>query len=140
MKRPLSLRSQLLIGILVPVLALLAINAASLYRQALRAADTAYDRTLLASAKAIGEQLEVEGGGDASRLRASVPYSALEAFEADNRSRMFFRVSGFEGEMVSGFDDFPPWRGDLPARGPYAALVDFYDAVYRGQPVRVAVL
>ena len=142
MKQPLSLRSQLLIGILLPVLALLAVNALSLYRQALRAADTAYDRTLLASAKAIGEQLEVERGGDgsAARLRANVPYSALEAFEADNRSRMFFRVSGFAGEMVSGFDDFPPWRGSLPAKGPYAALVDFYDAAYRGQPVRVAVL
>ena len=140
MRPPLSLRRALLIGILLPVLALLALNAVSLYRQALRAADTAYDRTLLASAKAIGEQLEVEGSGDVARLRANVPYSALEAFEADNRSRMFFRVSGFAGEMVSGFEDFPPWRGSLPDKGPYAALVDFYDAAYRGEPVRVAVL
>ena len=140
MRPPLSLRRALLIGILLPVLALLALNAVSLYRQALRAADTAYDRTLLASAKAIGEQLEVEGSGDVARLRANVPYSALEAFEADNRSRMFFRVSGFAGEMVSGFEDFPPWRGRLPDKGPYAALVDFYDAAYRGEPVRVAVL
>ena len=67
-------------------------------------------------------------------------YSALEPFEADNRSRMFYRVSGFAGEMVSGFEDLPPWRGRLPAKGPYAALVDFYDDVYRGEPVRVAVL
>ena len=140
MRPPLSLRRALLIGILLPVLALLALNAVGLYRQALRAADTAYDRTLLASAKAIGEQLEVEGSGDGARLRANVPYSALEAFEADNRSRMFFRVSGFAGEMVSGFEDFPPWRGRLPDKGPYAALVDFYDASYRGEPVRVAVL
>ncbi|HRP30009.1 MAG TPA: sensor histidine kinase N-terminal domain-containing protein, partial [Burkholderiaceae bacterium] len=59
-QRPtLSLRSTLLIGILLPVLVLVAINTVSLYRQALRAADTAYDRTLLASAKSIGEQLEV---------------------------------------------------------------------------------
>ncbi len=136
----LSLRSQLLIGILVPVLLLVAINTASLYRQALRAADTAYDRTLLASAKSIGEQLAVVGRGDAAELQANVPYSALEAFEADNRSRLYYRVTGFRGEMVSGFEDLPAWQGRIPDKGPYAALVDFYDARYRGEPVRMAVL
>ncbi len=136
----LSLRSQLLIGILVPVLLLVAINTASLYRQALRAADTAYDRTLLASAKSIGEQLAVVGRGDAAELQANVPYSALEAFEADNRSRLYYRVTGFRGEMVSGFEDLPAWHGRIPDKGPYAALVDFYDGQYRGEPVRMAVL
>ena len=138
--RRLSLRSGLLLGLLLPVLLLVAVNTYSLYRQALRAADTAYDRTLLASAKSIGEQLEVSGRGDAAQLRASVPYSALEAFEADNRSRMYYKVSGFRGEPVSGFADLPAWRGTLPVKGPYAALVDFYDDEYRGAPVRVAVL
>jgi two-component system sensor histidine kinase TctE len=138
--RPRSLRSQLLIGLLVPLLLGIAANTVSLYRQALRAADTAYDRTLLASAKSIGEQLQVTGAGDAARVQATVPYSALEAFEADNRSRMYFKVSGFQGEMVSGFEDLPAWRGRLPDRGPYAALVDFYDDTYRDEPVRVAVL
>ncbi|HEY2927563.1 sensor histidine kinase [Piscinibacter sp.] len=136
----LSLRSQLMLGILLPVVAIVVINTVSLYRQALRAADTAYDRTLLASAKSIGELLEVTGAGDQARLRATVLYSALEPFEADNRSRMFYKVTGFAGEMVSGFDDIAPWRGTLPVKGPYAALVDFYDDVYRGDPVRVAVL
>jgi two-component system sensor histidine kinase TctE len=42
--------------------------------------------------------------------------------------------------MVSGFADLPPWRGTLPVKGLYAALVDFYDDRYRDQPVRVAVL
>jgi two-component system, OmpR family, sensor histidine kinase TctE len=138
--RPGSLRSVLLLGILLPVLVLISLNSLSLYRQALRAADTAYDRTLLASAKSIGEMLEVSGAGSDARLQASVLYSALEPFEADNRSRMFYRVSGFAGEMVSGFEDLPPWHGTLPAKGPYAALVDFYDDRYRGEPVRMAVL
>ncbi|NRF68558.1 sensor histidine kinase N-terminal domain-containing protein [Aquincola sp. S2] len=134
------MRSRLLLGILLPVLALVAFNAVSLYRQALRAADTAYDRTLLASAKSIGELLSVTGERGAPQLRAAVPYSALEAFEADNRSRTYFKVSGFAGEMVSGFEDLPTWRGRLPDRGIYAALVDFYDDRFRGEPVRVAVL
>ena len=130
----------LLLGILLPVLAVIALNTVGLYRQALGAANIAYDRTLLASAKSLGEQLVVTGSGNDARLQATVLYSALEPFEADNRSRMFYRVSGFAGEMVSGFEDLPPWRGSLPAKGPYAALVDFYDDHFRGEPVRVAVL
>ncbi|PIF78514.1 two-component system sensor histidine kinase TctE [Variovorax sp. 54] len=135
-----SLRARLLLGILVPVAVFVVINSVSLYRQSLAAATTAYDRTLLASAKTIGEQLDVEGYDDMARLRAIVPYSALEAFEADNRSRLFYRVSALDGEMVSGFAELPFWRGRIPDRGAYAALVDFYDAEFRGQPVRVAVL
>lgn len=138
-RRP-SLRRQLMIGILLPVFVFVLINTVSLYRQALRAADTAYDRTLLASAKSIGEQLEVVGRADQVRLQSTVPYSALEPFEADNRSRMFYKVTGFAGEMVSGFEDLPRWHGTLPVKGQYAALVDFYDDRYRDQPVRVAVL
>jgi two-component system, OmpR family, sensor histidine kinase TctE len=135
-----SLRRYLLLGILLPVVALIAINSISLYTQALAAVNTAYDRTLLASAKVIGEQLDVEGYDELSRLRATVPYSALEAFEADNRSRLFYRVSSLGGEMVSGFAELPFWRGQLPQRPPYAALVDFYDDRFRDEEVRVAVL
>ena len=135
-----SLRSQLMLGILVPVLLLVLVNSAVLYRQALSAADTAYDRTLLATAKSIGETLELVGEGASAQVRAALPYSALEPFEADNRSRLYYRVSGFQGEMVSGFDDLPLWTGSLPSKGPYAALVDFYDGDFRGEAVRVAVL
>ena len=135
-----SLRRRLLAGILIPVLVFVGINTVVLYRQALAAADTAYDRTLLATAKSIGELLEVVGSGDDAGVRANVPYSALEAFEADNRSRLYFRVSGFGGEMVSGFDDLPPPRTKLPAKTVYAALVHFYDDHYRGDDVRMAVL
>jgi len=140
MKAALSLRARLLFGILAPVAIFIVINSVSLYRQSLAAATTAYDRTLLASAKTIGEQLDVEGYDEAARLRAIVPYSALEAFEADNRSRLFYRVSALDGEMVSGFAELPFWRGRIPDRGAYSALVDFYDARFRDQPVRMAVL
>jgi two-component system, OmpR family, sensor histidine kinase TctE len=138
----LSLRAYLLIGILGPVAVLVLINSASVYREALEAADTAYDRTLLASAKALGEHLDIasDAQGEGTVVTATVPYSALEAFEADNRSRMYFRISDTQGRMISGFEDLPVWRGRLPARSAYAALVDFYDAEFRGQAVRVAVL
>ena len=105
------MRSRLLLGILVPVLLIVVINTFSLYRQAQRSAEVAYDRTLLASAKSIGEALDVDLVDGRARLRATVPYAALEPFEADNRSRLFYKVTGFDGEAVSGFEGLPGWRG-----------------------------
>lgn len=140
MKRARSLRRQLLLGILLPTLVLVGANTYSLYRQALTALNTAYDRTLLASAKTISEQLEARGYDEAAELHATVPYAALEAFEADNQSRMFYRVSNLRGELVSGFAELPMWHGRIAQRPPYAALVDFYDERFRGQSVRVAAL
>jgi two-component system, OmpR family, sensor histidine kinase TctE len=140
----LSLRRQLLLGILIPVMLFVLIDSVILYRQSLKAANTAYDRTLLASAKTIAEQLDVQGkdslASDPLRLVPRVPYAALEAFEADNRSRMFYRVTGFSGEMVSGFESLKRWQGKIADQPRYAALVDFYDDSVDGAAVRVAVL
>ena len=137
---PLSMRRRLLLSILLPVLLLVGLNTFSLYGEALSAANTAYDRTLLASAKTISEQLDVKRERDATRITARVPYAALEAFEADNQSRMYYKVSALDGRLVSGYEDLPAWQGVLPQQAAYAALVDFYDDHYRGQPVRVAAL
>jgi len=135
-----SLRSHLLLGILLPVGLLVGVNTVSLYSEALTAINTAYDRTLLASTKSIGEQLDVTGYDAQSTLRVTVPYAALEAFEADNQSRLFYRVSSLNGALVSGYTDLPFWRGQISANPAYAALVDFYDDRFEGTPVRVAVL
>ena len=135
-----SLRRYLLLGILLPVGLLVIINTISLYQQALGAVNTAYDRTLLASAKSIGEELDVSGYDEQATLSVTVPYAALEAFEADNQSRLFYRVSSLTGETVSGFAQLPFWHGRIPAKPPYSALVDFYDDVFQDDDVRVAVL
>ena len=137
---PISLRRHLLVGILLPIVLFVMVDTYSLYRQALGAVNIAYDRTLLASAKAIGELLELDGVGEQATIRAQIPYSALEAFEADNRSRMNYRVSDVHGQWIDGAQDLPLWNGTLPNQGPYAALVDFYDDDFRGDAVRVAVL
>lgn len=136
--RPQSLRQQLLWGILLPVVWLVLLHSWSLYHEALEAVHTAYDRSLLASAKTIGEQLDIEGQGEQARLGVRVSYAALEAFETDNQSRMYYRVSDAAGRVVSGYADLPDWQGRIPMRPAYAALVDFYDDHYRGQTVRVA--
>lgn len=138
--RPRSLRFYLLLGILLPVFLVITVNTISLHGQALKAINTAYDRTLLASTKSIGEQLDVTGYDEQSTLRVALPYAALEAFEADNQSRLFYRVSSLNGTLVSGFEQLPFWRGTIADKPPYAALVDFYDDTFAGDAVRVAVL
>ncbi len=82
----------------------------------------------------------MDGYDERARIHALVPYSALEAFEADTHTRLYYRVSSLDGQLISGFDDLPFWRGTIPAQPPYAALVDFYGSTYRDQPVRIAVL
>ena len=131
-----SLRGQLLRWLLVPLLAIVAINSFSLYRDALEAADIAYDRSLLASTRALAERVSVREG----KVVADVPYVALDSFETDTLGRIFYRVTGLRGETVSGYGDLPPVPANVPRSELYPALVRFYHAVYNGEPVRIAAL
>ena len=131
-----SLRGQLLRWLLIPLAVLVAINAVSVYRNALDAADLAYDRSLLASTRALAERVSIVNG----RVVADVPYLALDSFETDTLGRLYYKVTGINGEFVSGYDDLPPVPAKTPRSDIYPALVRFYHASYRGTPVRIAAL
>ncbi|WP_313633968.1 sensor histidine kinase [Massilia timonae] len=135
--RPLgSLRQQLLRWLILPLVALVALNAVSLYRDALEAADVAYDRSLLSSTRALAERVTVKDG----KVVANVPYVALDCFETDTLGRIYYKVTGLDGETVSGYDDLPPVPAGVPRSDLYPALVRFYHASYNGEPVRIAAL
>jgi len=135
--RPLgSLRGQLLRWLLGPLLILVALNSVSVYRNAKDAADVAYDRSLLASTRALAERVSIADG----KVVADVPYVALDSFETDNLGRIYYKVTGLKGETVSGYDDLPPVPPNVPRSEAYPALVRFYHATYNGQPVRIAAL
>ena len=131
-----SLRGQLLRWLLGPLLVLVALDAVSVYRNALDAADVAYDRSLLASTRALAERVSVEDG----KVVADVPYVALDSFETDTLGRIYYKVTGIKGETVSGYGDLPPVPANVPRSEAYPALVRFYHANYNGQPVRIAAL
>jgi two-component system sensor histidine kinase TctE len=133
---PGSLRNQLLRWLIAPLVALVALNSVSLYRDALEAADIAYDRSLLASTRALAERVSVRDG----RVVADVPYVALDSFETDTLGRIYYRVAGLRGETVSGYDDLPRVPKDVPRSDLYPALVRFYQADYNGEPLRIAAL
>jgi two-component system sensor histidine kinase TctE len=131
-----SLRNQLLRWLIVPLVVLVALNAVSLYRDALDAADIAYDRSLLASTRALAERVSVHDG----KVVADVPYVALDSYETDTLGRIYYRVGGLHGETVSGYGDLPPVPKNVPRSELYPALVRFYHADYNGEPVRIAAL
>ena len=135
-KAPGSLRGQLLRWLILPLVALVALNAVSLYRDALEAADVAYDRSLLASTRALAERVSVRDG----KVVANVPYVALDSFETDTLGRIYYKVTGLQGEAVSGYEDLPPVPKEVPRSDLYPALVRFYHADYNGEPVRIAAL
>jgi two-component system sensor histidine kinase TctE len=131
-----SLRNELLRWLLIPLLLLVALNAVSVYRNALDAADMAYDRSLLASTRALAERVSIVGG----KVVADVPYVALDSFETDTLGRIYYKVTGINGELVSGYGDLPAVPADVPRSQAYPALVRFYHANYNGEPVRIAAL
>ncbi|MES2075010.1 MAG: sensor histidine kinase N-terminal domain-containing protein [Pseudomonadota bacterium] len=131
-----SLRGQLLRWLLGPLIVLVLLNAVSVYRNALDAADMAYDRSLLASTRALAERVSVVNG----KVVADVPYVALDSFETDTLGRIYYKVTGIRGETVSGYADLPAVPANVPRSQAYPALVRFYHASYHGQPIRIAAL
>jgi len=131
-----SLRQQLLRWLILPLVALVALNAVSLYRDALEAADVAYDRSLLSSTRALAERVSVQNG----KVVANVPYVALDSFETDTLGRIYYKVTGLQGETVSGYGDLPPVPAHVARSDLYPALVRFYHASYNGETVRIAAL
>jgi two-component system, OmpR family, sensor histidine kinase TctE len=131
-----SMRAQLLRWLLLPLIGLVALNTYSAYYNAVDAANAAYDRSLLTSARTIADRLRVEGG----KVLVDVPYVALDMFEADIKGQIFYKVTGLNGESLSGFDDFPPLKQDVARSDAYPALVRFYDESYHSVPLRVAAL
>jgi two-component system sensor histidine kinase TctE len=73
------------------------------------------------------------------KVTVDVPYVALDSFETDTLGRLYYRVTGVQGEFVSGYEDLP----DLPRSAAFRCVSragPFFHAEYQGQPVRVAAL
>ncbi len=131
-----SLRGQFLRWLLIPLMVLVAVNAFSVYRNALDAADLAYDRSLLSTARALAERVSIVEG----KVVVNVPYVALDSFETDTLGRLYYKVTGVNGEFISGFEDLPNLPKNVPRSDIYPALVHFFHADYQGQAVRIAAL
>lgn len=132
-RRARSLRWRLLAGLLGPLGALIAVNAWLGYDRAVQAANEAFDRTLYLAARTLAEDLQLQGGHLQLLNRPGTGY----LFENHIGSRLFYRVNDAQGQWLLGNPDLPT-VGTATERVHFFALVEFADAHYRGQPVRLA--
>ena len=127
-----SLRLQLTLWLLLPLLVLLALDAWLTDRRAMSAAHQAFDRTLAASLKAMRDGIKLRDG----RVEVEVPYLALEVFDAEAGSRVYYQIRDENGATITGYDDLP-----MPPRTARTLYrTQFYDADYLGVPVRMAAM
>ncbi len=125
-ERPISIKRRLTLWLLAALVVFLVLDTTVIYQNTLQSINVAFDRTLLASARAIGDTVNVERG----KLTATLPYATLEVFEAVTRGRIVYRVNDFDGKFLSGYPELPPHNGEFPKRTPYAALLQ---PVYVGE-------
>jgi two-component system sensor histidine kinase TctE len=126
-----SLRSQLLLWVLVPLAVTVAVDAAVTYQDALQTASVVQDRLLLGSARSIAEQIHFENGA----YEHQIPPSALELFQSTQPDRIYYRVTTGAGQLLSGYTDLARPDAAALARSPY-----FFDARMRDAPIRAVAL
>ena len=125
-----SLRRQLSLWLVLPLLGLLALDAWLTYARAMTAANAAFDRTLEASLKAMREGVRLRDG----HFAIDLPYLALEVLESETGSSIFYRLADAKGATLTGYDGLPMPSGRQPP--PYRTV--FYDTAFRGMQVRMA--
>jgi len=99
---------------------------------ALEAANQAYDRLLVGAAYQIAEAATIQDG----ILSVEPPTSAFELLALSERDRIFYKVVDPHGSTLTGYDDLQAGKADdLALNRPIV-----HDGVYKGEPVRVAVI
>lgn len=126
-----SLRRELLGWLLLPLTAVVAFNIWTTYSNARQTADLVTDRLLLAAARVIAENVRESDGV----IEAPIPPAALEMFANEDRDRMFYRVTGPRGELITGHPDMP-----MPPQRPSERRPLYYQDSFRGEPVRAVAL
>ncbi len=123
-----SLKKQLLIWVLIPLILLLIISAVTSYYRALHYANLAYDRALFRMALAVADQIDIAG----NQVMINLPQVAKDLLNYDKDDVIYYRVSAPDGKFVSGDTTLKP-----PALLPKAGQHFYYDDVLSEQSVRV---
>lgn len=93
-----------------------------------RAANAAYDRSLLGALKSVDANVSTDSGA----LSVELPYRLLEFFELTASGPVHFRVATLDGLVELGSPDLPQ-----PPEPLKLGVPQVYDGSYFGQPVRV---
>jgi two-component system sensor histidine kinase TctE len=109
----------------------LAASLVATRREALQAANAAYDRSLLGAIKGLDLNVSTASGG----LAVEQPYRLFEFFQLTAAGPVHYRVATDDGLVEIGSPDLP-----APPAALRSAEPAFYDASYFGEAVRVGAL
>jgi two-component system sensor histidine kinase TctE len=130
-----SLRLQLLGWLLIPLAGIVLVNTWIAYNSARVTAGIVTDRTLLASARSMAEQIQASNGV----MEAVIPPSALEMFASGAADRVYYRIASSDppsgDALIAGYGDLP-----LPAQPPDGLAPRYYDARYRDSDLRLVAI
>lgn len=130
-KNSYSLRRRLLGWLLVATMLIGLVALVDTYQEAVSTANKVADRVLSGSALAIAERVVVSEHGD---LEVDIPYVALEMLTSAAQDRVFYRVDGPPGQFITGYETLPLLKN------PQNKDLEFGDGLYRGEPIRLALL
>ena len=116
-----SLRRTLLVVLLPGLLAVMGLEIVVSWRNALAAANAAFDRSLLGAIKAMDANISTASGG----LSVELPYRMLEFFELTASGQVFYRVASGDGlvEIGDALLPAPPAPGRRRAPVPRRRLL-----------------
>ena len=125
-----SIRRRLLVYLTGSLLLVVVAVALVTYAVAHRAANDAYDRSLLDPALDIADHIRTDAAG----THVDLPQKALEALVYDQADQVVYQVRGPDGSVVDGTAELP-----APAAIPVGEH-RFFDSSYQGKPLRIAAL
>ena len=126
-----TLRHQLLIWLLAPIVIVTLVSAVVSYYYAFNFATVAYDYALFDSALDISRQARISDG----QVRLDLPRAALDMLESDKHDSIYYMVNDAKGAFVTGHRGLPLPPEEAPPGKPV-----YFDGSYRGNPVRIAAL
>ena len=126
----LSIRQRLLIWLLLPLLILSSLLVNQAYLNAKNTVEQVYDKTLLALALSIIENVVANQGDLLSE-------SALEFIDDVSKDQIYYKVSGPDNAYITGFEDLPAMpQSQVQKQG----NLNYYNATYSGRKVRMVSL
>ncbi|WP_184007904.1 MULTISPECIES: sensor histidine kinase [unclassified Paraburkholderia] len=130
--KPLSLRMQLALWLLAPLLVLLTLDAWFTHQRWTAAAYAAFDHALGISLKAICAGVRSRDG----TIEVDLPDLLRETFEQNSFGTIYYVVREDNGRAVKGYPDL-----ELPARqSDKPQQMSFYDTTFHGESLRMATL
>jgi len=125
-----SIRTRLLLWLLVPLTVIAAFDATETYFTARKTSNSLYDKTLLAVVFTVAENVLASDGDLLSE-------NVLEVLTENLGDQLFYHVAGPDNTFVTGYSGYPRPPADVELK---RSRPVFYDGVYKDEPVRVVAI